>query len=442
VYERNHPKYGGQGYRTKKILRGRKNDLRATMRSLAEDMDKRCLTLQELQSFEAAPKALLDDICSKYNQDPLGDWLGSSPKDICAESLARCRRTEEEQTVVGDGGENGGRGVRGKATSKTRGMVVVKDAGDETESEFYNQPLRKGQEAKMKAEELEEEKWMAKVQAEDQAREDKAKAEEEALAEKTKAEEEALAEVEAEQEEAERRAGDDDGGKGGGFGKGKGGKGGGGKGGGYDNDGNEDVVELLGPAVDMSERQPPLAVRQCADIYALSKPDRAALYRSWMRQHYRTLGDQLTGLCERYERVCAELLKLDRDVQVEILSGARVIGMTTTAVAKYQPLLQLVAPEIVVVEEAAEVLEAHIVTALTGSTKQLILIGDHQQLRPGTAVYRLATHYNLDVSLFERLVKNRVEHVTLQRQRRMRPAISKMISPIYPELCDHPDVLK
>ena len=38
-------------------------------------------------------------------------------------------------------------------------------------------------------------------------------------------------------------------------------------------------------------------------------------------------------------------------------------------------------------------LEAHIVTALTGATKQVVLIGDHQQLRPGTAVYRLATEY-------------------------------------------------
>ena len=60
--------------------------------------------------------------------------------------------------------------------------------------------------------------------------------------------------------------------------------------------------------------------------------------------------------------------------------------MTTTAVAKMRRLLQAVKPEIVVVEEAAEVLESHIVTALTASTKHLVLIGDHQQLRPGTAV--------------------------------------------------------
>lgn len=57
-------------------------------------------------------------------------------------------------------------------------------------------------------------------------------------------------------------------------------------------------------------------------------------------------------------------------------------------------------------------------------------------------MYELAKQYHLDVSLFERLVMNGVEHVSLMRQRRMRPEISEMIRPLYPGLRDHPDVLK
>lgn len=62
-------------------------------------------------------------------------------------------------------------------------------------------------------------------------------------------------------------------------------------------------------------------------------------------------------------------------------------------------------------------------------------------------MYRLSIQYNLDVSLFERLVRNGLEQVTLLRQRRMRPQISALIAPIYPRLEDHdrvkeyPDVL-
>lgn len=62
-----------------------------------------------------------------------------------------------------------------------------------------------------------------------------------------------------------------------------------------------------------------------------------------------------------------------------------------------------------IVEEAAEVLESHIITSLTEHCQHLILIGDHQQLRPPTTVYKLAKDYNLDISLFERLIKNNIK---------------------------------
>ena len=57
-----------------------------------------------------------------------------------------------------------------------------------------------------------------------------------------------------------------------------------------------------------------------------------------------------------------------------------------------------------IVEEAAEVLEAHIVTSMPETTEHLILIGDHQQLRPSPTVYELAVKYQLEMSLFERMV--------------------------------------
>jgi len=83
----------------------------------------------------------------------------------------------------------------------------------------------------------------------------------------------------------------------------------------------------------------------------------------------------------------------------------------------------------VIVEEAAEVLESHIVTCITKSCQHIILIGefifflflsdkvfafsyflissgDHFQLRPSTNVYDLAKKYHLDVSLFERMLNN------------------------------------
>ena len=112
--------------------------------------------------------------------------------------------------------------------------------------------------------------------------------------------------------------------------------------------------------------------------------------------------------------------------------------------AKNRKVLQDLKPVITIVEEAAEVFEAHIVTSLTPSCQHLILIGDHQQLRPSPKVYELETKFALDVSLFERMVKNGIKFERLNLQHRMRPEIARLLDHIYvePKLKNHSSVLE
>lgn len=71
----------------------------------------------------------------------------------------------------------------------------------------------------------------------------------------------------------------------------------------------------------------------------------------------------------------------------------------------------------------------------------LLFKGDHQQLRPTTSVYKLAKLYKMDVSLFERMINNNVNSVTLNVQHRMHPEIANLIRPtIYKDLLDHESV--
>jgi len=112
--------------------------------------------------------------------------------------------------------------------------------------------------------------------------------------------------------------------------------------------------------------------------------------------------------------------------------------MTTSGAAKYHSMLQRIAPKIVIIEEAAEVMEAHIITSLSRNTKHTILIGDHKQLRPKTTVFKLAREYNLGISLFERMVINRMDCKQLCIQHRMRPEIASLTKRIYDhEIIDH-----
>ena len=117
-----------------------------------------------------------------------------------------------------------------------------------------------------------------------------------------------------------------------------------------------------------------------------------------------------------------------------------IVAMTTTGACKYRKQLCNVGAEIVLIEEAAEVLEVQIVTSLSANTKQLILIGDHMQLKPRVNSFKLAEEYGMNISLFERLVKMGVPNIQLKHQRRMRPEISDLIRLIYPGLKDHPSV--
>jgi len=172
-------------------------------------------------------------------------------------------------------------------------------------------------------------------------------------------------------------------------------------------------------------------------LWLLPREFKHEAYRQWMLQMHFEARELLPELARQLERNADSKTALDRDRQLELLREMEIVGMTTTAVSKNQDLLKALRPEVIVVEEAAQVLEAHILAALHPRTQHIILIGDHQQLRPATTVYRISKHFHLDVSLFERLIHNRADHVTLLQQRRMHPKISRLIRPYYPELRDH-----
>lgn len=67
-----------------------------------------------------------------------------------------------------------------------------------------------------------------------------------------------------------------------------------------------------------------------------------------------------------------------------ILAKARIIGCTTTGAAKYTSMLQdpKVAPAVVMVEEAGELLEIHALTSLSPKTKQLIMVSSTLLSKP------------------------------------------------------------
>ncbi|TLS25023.1 hypothetical protein PpBr36_07472 [Pyricularia pennisetigena] len=159
-----------------------------------------------------------------------------------------------------------------------------------------------------------------------------------------------------------------------------------------------------------------------------------------------------TGLGQM-EKEQQNIKNAHQDVDLRVLRQADIIGVTTTGLARDIEMLRLVGSKVVICEEAAEVLEAHLLSAMMPRVQHLIQIGDHQQLRPQVTDYDLSLEsskgllFQLNRSQFERRAVGEpgmasIPLAKLNIQRRARPEISRLYRiPLYPGLKDHEDVL-
>ncbi|XP_018015187.1 NFX1-type zinc finger-containing protein 1-like isoform X2 [Hyalella azteca] len=182
-------------------------------------------------------------------------------------------------------------------------------------------------------------------------------------------------------------------------------------------------------------------INEHVDIFRLAYKDRCLLYCLWRHKLLAKMRETIRPHEANIQRLMARAQEVKNSEYLHVARQADVVGLTTTGAAQFQDVVQELKPRIVIIEEAAEILEAHVIASLNTNCEHLILIGDHQQLKPSPAVYQLAKHYGLDTSLFERMINNGVAYETLKYQHRMRPEISSLLVPaIYPELEDHASV--
>ena len=181
-----------------------------------------------------------------------------------------------------------------------------------------------------------------------------------------------------------------------------------------------------------------MAVLDTADLWEL-KPE--------VRKYQFLLSLMLHEREESMATLSSEILRLKASMQLrqqlrnvsrtKALKNMSLIGVTITGASINHDLLQQVAPKVVIVEEAAEIMESSLVAALGESVKHLIMIGDHKQLRPQVDTWELRRDYKLDVSMMERLIRSRYPFKALKKQNRMRPEFSALLKDIYPHLEDN-----
>lgn len=179
-----------------------------------------------------------------------------------------------------------------------------------------------------------------------------------------------------------------------------------------------------------------------SDLTTIEYAHRGHVYNYLMRQVKKKLLTEMRKMSENYHEAVQQRRVGLWEEDINLLRKQRIIGMTTTGLSKYRALIAALRPRVVLVEEAAETMEAPVTVACLPTLEHLILVGDHQQLRPHTQVKEFEdAPFHLNLSLFERFVVNNVEYDQLARQRRMIPEVRRLLRPIYEDtLKDHPSV--
>ncbi|TLD10377.1 hypothetical protein PgNI_06085 [Pyricularia grisea] len=189
------------------------------------------------------------------------------------------------------------------------------------------------------------------------------------------------------------------------------------------------------------------------NINSLTGTERQALTGALHREALDYYSAGISASLGQMEKEQQNIKNAHQDVDLRVLRQADIIGVTTTGLARDIEMLRLVGSKVVICEEAAEVLEAHLLSAMMPRVQHLIQIGDHQQLRPQITDYDLSLEsskglpFQLNRSQFERRAVGEsgmapIPLAKLNIQRRARPEISRLYRiPLYPGLKDHENVL-
>lgn len=185
-------------------------------------------------------------------------------------------------------------------------------------------------------------------------------------------------------------------------------------------------------------------------VWNLPLSERSKLLHEWERHvDAEQIAHKITSLYLDYQSCSAKIRNIRDKKDARTMLAHKVIGMTTTACAGRRDVLESLGLEIMVCEEAGEVMEPHTLCTLLPTLQHAIFIGDPLQLRPElneqslTLETELGSQYRLDESLLERLMFPRdpallvVPTSQLDIQRRMHPDIANLTRLTYPFLKDH-----
>lgn len=177
-----------------------------------------------------------------------------------------------------------------------------------------------------------------------------------------------------------------------------------------------------------SHREKLQALVHHSDVWAMEAHQKAIILHCFAEAAAADAATRRSALLKQFLAAEAELKDAQDAFDAEVLQGKKIIGMTINGAAKYSSLLEKLRVTVVVVEEAAEVPEPLMLAAIPSTAQHMYKAGDHKQLPPQSNYHALDhAPFNLNVSMFERLVVGNFKHGALAIQNRMHPHLANLI---------------
>ena len=118
--------------------------------------------------------------------------------------------------------------------------------------------------------------------------------------------------------------------------------------------------------------------------------------RPYVHKLFESLHKNFSNCVRLQQEACKKVNEAHLERDLKTLRRMDIVGMTTTRAAMNSELVQKLSP---LCSDRAEILEPQLLACLSESVRQLIIIGDHQQLSPSCYRHFLETKKNLGVSL-------------------------------------------
>ena len=123
-------------------------------------------------------------------------------------------------------------------------------------------------------------------------------------------------------------------------------------------------------------------VVNASKIWSMTFSERREKLKTWQDALFKEQVGHVYDNGEAYNSCLASIERMYGRKTEAILNEKRIIACTTTGAAMHGERIRAASPTAILVEEAGEILESHVLTALGPNTDQLILIGDHKSVFP------------------------------------------------------------